>query len=100
MPRPARRSSNASTGSRTSSRASDESSGGTIESAFGRSRQELSIRVRLSQGEGTKMAQDEREERPTIVPMVAYQDPATATDWLVRGFRVRGRQDHPKEDRG
>src|SRR2546426_2697284 len=100
MPRPARRSSNASTGSRTSSRASDESSG--RERSRGRSaasRQELSIRVRLSQGEGTKMAQDEREETPTIVPMVAYEDPATAIDWLVRAFGFRERKDQRMKDR-
>ena len=35
------------------------------------------------------MAQDEREEMPTIVPFVAYEDAATAIDWLSRAFGFR-----------
>src|SRR5438093_1369259 len=99
MPRPARRSSSASTGSRTSSRASDESSGGTIESAFSRLPAGVKYPRPPSQGEGTKMAPDEREEMPTIVPMVAYEDPATAIDWLVRAFGFRERKDQRMKDR-
>jgi len=45
------------------------------------------------------MAQDEREEMPTIVPMVAYEDPATAIDWLVRAFGFRERKDQRMKDR-
>src|SRR2546428_14012351 len=45
------------------------------------------------------MAQDEREEMPTIVPMVAYEDAATAIDWLVRAFGFRERKDQRMEDR-
>src|SRR2546428_5423801 len=35
------------------------------------------------------MAQDAREEMPTIVPFVAYEDAATAIDWLSRAFGFR-----------
>jgi len=45
------------------------------------------------------MAQDEREEMPTIVPMVAYEDAATAIDWLVRAFGFRERKDQRMMDR-
>src|SRR5438445_13226503 len=45
------------------------------------------------------MAQDEREEMPTIVPMVAYEDPATAIEWLVRAFGFRERKDQRMKDR-
>src|SRR5437870_4647061 len=45
------------------------------------------------------MAQDEREEMPTIVPMVAYEDPATAIDWLGRAFGFRERKDQRMKDR-
>src|SRR2546425_6305888 len=44
------------------------------------------------------MAQDEREEMPTIVPMVAYEDAATAIDWLVRAFGFRERRDQRMKD--
>src|SRR2546428_12442523 len=45
------------------------------------------------------MAQDEREEMPTIVPMVAYEDGATAIDWVVRAFGFRERKDQRMKDR-
>jgi len=45
------------------------------------------------------MAQDEREEMPTIVPMVAYEDAATAIDWLVRAFGFRERKSERIKDR-
>src|SRR5881296_3279280 len=72
---------------------------GTIESAFSR----LPAGVKYSRprfaGRGNEMAQDEREEMPTIVPMVAYEDPATAIDWLVRAFGFRERKDQRMKDR-
>ncbi len=45
------------------------------------------------------MAHDDREEMPTIVPMVAYEDAATAIDWLVRAFGFRERKGERIKDR-
>jgi len=45
------------------------------------------------------MAQEEREEMPTIVPMIAYEDAATAIDWLVRAFGFRERKGERMKDR-
>ena len=45
------------------------------------------------------MAQEEREEMPTIVPMIAYEDAATAIDWLVRAFGFRERKGERIKDR-
>jgi len=45
------------------------------------------------------MANDEREEMPTIVPMVAYEDATTAIDWLGRAFGFRERKGEQIKDR-
>ncbi len=45
------------------------------------------------------MVQDEREETPTIVPMVAYEDAATAIGWLGRAFGFRERKGERMKDR-
>ena len=45
------------------------------------------------------MAQDVRQELPTIVPMVAYEDAATAIDWLSRAFGFRERKGERITDR-
>ena len=45
------------------------------------------------------MANDEREEMPTIVPMVAYEDATTAIDWLGRAFGFRERKGERIKDR-
>jgi uncharacterized glyoxalase superfamily protein PhnB len=45
------------------------------------------------------MVQDERDEGPTIVPFVAYEDPATAIDWLSRAFGFREEKGQRMTDR-
>src|SRR5256712_12425937 len=45
------------------------------------------------------MAQDAREEMPTIVPFVAYEDAATAIDWLSRAFGFREEKGQRMTDR-
>ena len=45
------------------------------------------------------MVQDGRAEMPTIVPMVAYEDAATAIEWLVRAFGFRERKGERIKDR-
>ncbi len=45
------------------------------------------------------MAQAEREEMPTIVPMIGYEDASTAIDWLVRACGFRERKGERVKDR-
>jgi len=45
------------------------------------------------------MAQEEPKDMPTIVPMVAYEDPVTAIDWLNRAFGFQERKGERIKDR-
>src|SRR5437867_11950766 len=72
---------------------------GTIESAFSRLPAGVKYPRPRFAGRGNEMAQDEREEIPTIVPMVAYEDPATAIDWLVRPLGFPERKGQRRQDR-
>src|SRR2546428_487938 len=44
------------------------------------------------------MAEDEGEDMPTIVPMIAYEDAAKAIDWLGRAFGFRERKGERVKD--
>src|SRR5947199_9049008 len=48
---------------------------------------------------GNEMAQEEPKDMPTIVPMVAYEDPVTAIDWLNRAFGFQERKRERIKDR-